>query len=264
MAASAATYPLWDGKESVAEYAARAGIRHTEIVLELGPKTQLKLTLIPAGRFVRGEPDKHWEVTLTRPFYLSTTEVSQEQFEAVMATNPSRVARSPEYPVDDVTWDEAMRFCEKLSQKTGRAIAPPTEAQWEHAYRAGTTTVYFTGDDEASIRDYAWYAKTTDGSTATAKTMKVGTRKPNPWGLYDMAGNINEWCLDFFDLQTYASERVDPVGPKTGKIHVIKGGSVMQVTWIKPTFRRGVAPNYRFGMEASPMIIGFRVVAALN
>ena len=262
----ARSYPLWDGEESQAEYASRAEIADVDLWLPLGPTVKMRLILIPAGRFIAGGREGHRQITITRPFYMSVTEITQAQYESVMDSNPGRAIRDPDCPVDDVTWHEASQFCERLCRKAGRQVSLPTEAQWEYAYRAGTTTSYFSGDDENSMRDYAWYSANSPFNHGNdARPMKVAGKKPNGWGLYDMAGNLNEWCHDFFDASYYGSgDTVDPTGPKAGKTHVIKGGSVMQLTWIKPEFRRGVAPDYRFGMEASPMIIGFRIVARLD
>jgi len=218
------SYPLWDGKESQAEYAKRAGIPDVNLTLDLGNQMSMKLTLIPAGKFTMGcqSLDKALassasalpvhEVTLSKPFYLGTYEVTQEQFRALMGINPS-LRFGPNLPVTDVSWIDAMRFCDKLAKQTGKKVSLPTEAQWEYAYRAGTTTAFFFGDDPRQLGDYAW---TTENSQGYDAVQPVGLKKPSPWGLYDIAGNAPEWVLDWFSDVYHTNQKVDPQGPRAG------------------------------------------------
>jgi formylglycine-generating enzyme required for sulfatase activity len=207
-----------------------------KLALDLGKGVKLDLILIPAGEFLMGSPDSDkyavkWEkpqhrVRITRPFYLGKYKVTQEQWEAVMGSNPS-FPKGPKNPVDAVSWDDCQEFFDKLSAEMGPGIGKfqlPTEAQWEYACRAGSTTRYCFGDDEAGLGEYAWFG-TGQGLTGHP----VGQKKPNAWGLYDMHGNVSEWCADWFDTFDFTyyaySPTDDPTGPPTGTRRVYRGGS---------------------------------------
>jgi len=157
---------------------------------------------------------------------MSIYEVTQAQYKAVMGNNPSRhkgLVFGGSRPVDNVSWASAVEFCKKLSRKEGKRYRLPTEAEWEYACRAGTITRFHYGSDLAYSRlgEYAWY-----DDNSGEKTHKVGKKKPNPWGLYDMYGNISEWCQDWWDLTYYSeSPSVDPPGPSSGEEHVYRGGA---------------------------------------
>jgi formylglycine-generating enzyme required for sulfatase activity len=198
------------------------------INLDLGGGVTLPLTLVPAGKFVMGSPDSEkgrdknegpqHEVTISRPFYMSVTEVTQAQYEAVMGKNPSRF-KGPTNPVDSVSWDDAVLFCVKLSEKTGKAFRLPTEAEWEYACRAGSTTRFSFGDSDSVFGDYAWF-----GSNSGGKTNPVGRKKPNAWGLYDMHGNVYEWCADWYGSYSSGAS-TDPQGAGSGGNRVVRGGA---------------------------------------
>ncbi len=147
-----------------------------------------------------GSPDSDFDaVSAEKPqhqvkvnsFAIGKYPVTQAQYEAVMGKNPSRFQNNPQNPVEKVSWNDAQAFCQKLSQITGKTYGLPTEAEWEYACRAGTTTRYYFGDNANQLGDYAWY----DGNSRY-KTHPVGDKKPNAWGLYDMIGNVCEWCED--------------------------------------------------------------------
>jgi len=162
-------------------------------------------------------------LTLTQPFELGVYEVTQEQYEQVMGTNPSK-SKGPQNPVENVSWDDAVEFCRKLSERPEEKLAGyvyrlPTEAEWEYACRAGTTTRYSCGDSNSKLGDYASYDETS-GNT----THPVGGKKPNPFGLYDMHGNVFEWCQDWHGDYPSGS-MTDPTGPASGKYRVLRGGS---------------------------------------
>ncbi|MGA2034590.1 MAG: formylglycine-generating enzyme family protein, partial [Thermoguttaceae bacterium] len=161
------------------------------------------------------------------PFYLGKHLVTQEQWQAVTGNNPSHF-KGPKNPVETVSWDDCQQFLEKLNAKAGRPhpagegeFRLPTEAQWEYACRAGNTTRYCFGDDDSALGEYAWYSANSGG-----KTHPVGEKKPNAWGLYDLHGNVWEWCRDWYDSGYYAkSPTDDPTGAATGSDRVLRGGS---------------------------------------
>jgi serine/threonine protein kinase/formylglycine-generating enzyme required for sulfatase activity len=165
-----------------------------EAAVDLGGGIQMEFVLIHPGSFRMGsdlgDEGPAREVTITEPFYLGKYEVTQEQWEAVMGTNPS-LFKGPKLPVENVSADDAQDFLGRVRTKTGRALALPTEAQWEYSCRAGSSTRYSFGDSPASLGEYAWFADNSDRITHP-----VGEKKPNRWGLYDMHGNVWERCRD--------------------------------------------------------------------
>ena len=184
----------------------------------------MEFVLIPAGEFLMGstagdgdERPVH-RVQIAQPFYLGKYAVTQGQWEAVMQNNPSRFTGDPTRPVEQVSWEDVQAFIQRLnSQETRYRL--PTEAEWEYAARAGSTTAYSFGDDAAELWRYAWYSE-----TAGDATHPVGQLQPNAWGLYDMHGNVWEWVQDWYGPYTAASA-VDPEGPASGSDRVIRGGS---------------------------------------
>ena len=198
------------------------------LTLDLGNGVMMKLVLIRPGKFVMGSPDSEkgreskegpqHEVVIAKPFYMGVTEVTQAQYEAVMGTNPSKF-KGPTNPVESVIWSDTVEFCRKLSEKTGKTFRLPTEAEWEYACRAGTKTRFSFGDADSVLGDYAWCA-----SNSGKNTHPVGQKKPNAWGLYDMNGNVWEWCADIYG--PYSSEAsVDPQGASSGGDCMVRGGS---------------------------------------
>jgi formylglycine-generating enzyme required for sulfatase activity len=191
----------------------------------------IELVEIPAGTFRIGKKNggRGHDVTLTSSFSLGKTEVTQKQWQQVMGTTPwdkSAMESNEDVPACCMTWLDATDFCQKLTERerssgglpAGEQYRLPTEAEWEYACRAGTTTAYSFGDEEPKLGDFAWFSGNADG-----KVHPAGTKKPNPWGLYDMHGNVFEWCSDYH-AEKQASG-VDPVGPAGGSNRVYRGGS---------------------------------------
>lgn len=237
----------------------------------------MEFIAIPAGRFLMGagnqvpgaydtEKPQH-PVTISRAFSIGKNEVTQAQWEAVMGSNPYTLDRSnpyynvpgmkeritrPTHPAT-VSWLDAQEFIKRLNAKEGHNLYRlPTEAEWEYAARAGTTTAYSFGDNIGELSRYAWHGE----DFAKGGTHPVGQKLPNPWGLYDVHGNAWEWVQDFYSEYYYVnSPASDPQGPASGRQHVVRGGSwhVTADSW-RSTFRKGYAPDYR-GIS-----IGFRLV----
>ena len=223
---------------------------------------------IPAGTFLMGSPDSDRQaqafekpqhrVTISRPFQIGKHEVTQAQWQAVLGESPYARDRSnpyyqlpgmaeritrPDHPAT-VSWNDAQEFIAALNRLEGGArYRLPTEAEWEYAARAGTTTRYSFGDDERQLDRYAWYG----GDFQTGGHHPVGTKQPNPWGLHDVHGNVWEWVADWYDPDYYArSPAVDPQGPPQGTHRVVRGGSwhATATSW-RTTFRRDYDPDYR-------------------
>ena len=162
------------------------------------------------------------EVTISRGFYLGKYEITQGQWEAVMGVRP-RYVRGPTHPAVGISWREVQDFIQRLNEDASEeAYRLPTEAEWEYACRAGTATLWSYGNGEAELRDYAWYG----ANVLRPRAQEVGTKLPNPWGLYDMHGNVSEWVHDWYDREFYSdSPSTDPLGPVTLRNHALRGGS---------------------------------------
>ena len=234
---------------------------HSIIVNGLGEVTgdldeMLRFVRIPAGTFMMGSPKNEderfsWEtqhkVTLTRPFEMMVTPVTQALWQAVMGNNPSRF-KGPDLPVENVSWDDAQEFIQKLNQMLGTdSLRLPTEAEWEYACRAGTT-----GARYGELGEVAWYYDNSD-----QKTHPVGQKAPNAWGLYDMLGNVWEWCQDWHG--SYPSGPVtDPTGPSAGSDRVDRGGSWYAFAWyVRAANRDDNLPGLRVGF------VGFRLARSV-
>lgn len=232
----------------------------------LGGGAALKLVLIPAGEFMMGSEhagEPVHKVRISEPFYMSTTEVTQAQYVAVMGEKPwsgqDYAGRSEDAAANYVTWYNAEEFCEKLSEKTGHEVRLPTEAQWEYACRAGSEAAYCFGDSEARLVEYGWYENNAE-HPGECYPHAVAQKKPNAWGLYDIHGNVSEWCRDWYEYQSYSvSPQEDPQGPSTGEDRVWRGGSWGDNAWVCRSANRNWA--YPTGTY---YYYGFRVVVLLS
>ena len=188
----------------------------------------MEFVLIPAGEFMMGskngdddEKPVH-RVRISKAFYLGKYEVTQAQWQAVMGDNPSRF-KGDTLPVEQVSWEDVQEFIRRLNTKEGGSkYRLPTEAEWEYAARAGTTTAYSFGDNPRQLGEYAWFSENS-GNT----THPIGQKKSNKWGLYDMHGNVWEWVQDWYSNDAYKSSpstAVDPKGPPAGSYRVYRGG----------------------------------------
>jgi len=233
----------------------------------------MKLILIPAGKFKMGRSEQEADddegddegeqaeeqqvsVTITKSFLMGQTEVTQGQWKAVMGTEPWKgkeyTKEGPNYAATYVNWDDATAFCEALSKKEGKTYSLPTEAQWEYACRAGTTTAYSFGDDESQLGNYAWFQENAEDA-GEEYAHEVAMKKPSPWGLYDMHGNGWEWCSDWYDEKLPGGK--DPTGPVAGSDRVLRGGSWDYSEFnCRSAYRDNNDPSDRYS------VIGFRVV----
>jgi len=257
---------------AVAPFDAQQAKRHQQtwaeylgVPVEMTNSIGMKFVLIPPGEFKMGSRDSdrstssnekpQHKVRITRPFYLGGCEVTQAQYVRVMRSNPSKFRGSgPDAPVDSVSWEDATEFCRRLSKlvaKKGAQYRLPTEAEWEYACRAGTTTAWCFGDDEAELLNYAWYKPNT-----RKKTHSVGQKKPNPFGLRDIYGNVWEWCQDKYAEHYYAnSPPSDPMNATVGSRRVYRGGSCDVARVCRSAVRRDGSPSLRHPF------LGFRVAA---
>ena len=248
---------------------------------EIENKIGMKLILIKPGKFIMGVPktemnddnkepgereetarideDPH-DVEITQPFYMGKTEVTQAEYEKVMGKNPSHF-KGDNLPVERVSWYDAKEFCAELSKKEGKLYTLPTEAEWEYACRAGTTTTYHFGN--VASADKANYdarkvfpPKKGQLGVFRDKTTPVGSFPANNWGLKDMHGNVWEWCEDWYSVAYYrVSPKQDPPGPSEGTSRVMRGGSwFYEPSSCRAAYRTAFRPDIR------SYNIGFRVV----
>ena len=276
--------------------------KHLGMPVQITNSIGMKLALIPPGEFEMGSPKEliaeelkahigqQWytdhvpeegpkhRVRITRPFYFGVFVVTQGEYQRVMGTNPSEFAvtgkekdkvagqNTKRFPVEHVSWGEAVEFCRKLSQMpeekaAGRTYRLPSEAEWEYACRAENAGRWFFSaqpspfpGDFDQLGDFGWLC---DNSGMTMHA--VGGRRPNAWGLYDMYGNVFEWCLDWYGPEYYSKSAVDdPAGPPTGSDRVVRGGAWNRTSWECRSSYRG-----RFGPLSRSNNVGFRVFLVL-
>jgi sulfatase modifying factor 1 len=229
----------------------------------------MELVLIPPGKFLMGSPaseknrrddEQQVEVTLTRAYYLGKTEVTQSQWRAVMGTTPWKgrdfVRDGDNYPATYVSWDDAKTFCWKLSEKEKEVYRLPTEAEWEYACRAGSVARFNSGDDDSRLGESAWYAKTL-GKIDEEYAHEVGRLEGNPFGLFDMHGNVREWCKDVYVNKLPGG--TDPLVYTGGTSRVFRGGGWATIAaFCRTASRDKYLPSYR------DFTVGFRVARSLT
>jgi sulfatase modifying factor 1 len=217
----------------------------------------MKFVWIPPGNFVMGSPkdeklrhdnETHHKVTLIKGFYMGVHTVTQEQYETVMGKNPSHFRGEKNLPVERVSWNDCQEFIKKLREKDKKAYRLPTEAEWEYACRAGTTTPFHFGEtistDQANYYGEAVYGNGKKG-VHRAKMTPVGSFPANAWGLHDMHGNVWQWCQDMYG-EYPQKDVVDPQGPEKGDRRVLRGGSWGHVPQdCRSACRFRIEPGYR-------------------
>jgi formylglycine-generating enzyme required for sulfatase activity len=247
----------------------------------------MRLVLVPAGEFVMGSPKSEkgssaqerpqHRVRISRPFYLGQYEVTQGDYTHVMGRNPSQFKDvagldSKRLPVESVNWEDAAEFCRRLSGlaaelKVGRVYRLPTEAEWEYACRAGSTTAFHHGESlsstEANFNGEHPYGGAKRGPYLQRPAV-VGSYKPNAFGLYDMHGNVSEWCADWYDKDYYKNApAMDPAGPKEGAltvpVRVLRGGSWSSISKVCRSSERFYDQDTRRYPD-----YGFRVACAVG
>jgi formylglycine-generating enzyme required for sulfatase activity len=253
----------------------RVGKEPTTALEPLTNSIGLKMVKVPRGEFLMGSPESEpnrrpsegpqHKVEISKPFFIGVYTVTQGQYEKIMGKNPSGGARGPDQPVDQVNWNDAVEFCRKLSElpaekKAGHVYRLPTQAEWEYACRAGTTTPFSYGNSlsstQANFDGNQPYGAAEKG-TKLGRAAKVGQYKPNAWGLYDMHGNVWQWCAD--GPRNYTDQAVvDPQGDAAGKLRVIRGGS-----WAEPGWACRAARQTVDEMSSVSLDRGFRVVMTI-
>jgi formylglycine-generating enzyme required for sulfatase activity len=291
-----------EAKRRQAETAKALGVE-VERDIEIAPGVKMRVVLIPAGEFMMGSPGNEEDritkdellhrVRITRPFWLGKYEVTVEQFRAFVQscrhqTDAEKAGKAfghygsdkgmmwanalpdqtDSHPVTCVSWNDAAAFCAWLPQKAGATCQLPTEAHWEYACRAGTSTRYSAGDPDTALRGIANYADAdtpvswadTDHDDGFKYTAPVGRYRANAWGLHDMHGNVSEWCADWYDGNYYGnSPTPDPGGPAEGRYRVLRGGSwKTSPLHCDAATRGGLAPALPFTH------VGFRVVLSVK
>jgi formylglycine-generating enzyme required for sulfatase activity len=237
------------------------------LTIYLGSSATMKLVLIEPGTFLMGSPkdeagryddETPHPVTIGAPFYLGTTAVTVDQYAQFAQETgrwhvPPRFPQTGDQPVVNVSWQDAYEFCDWLTWKTGLMVSLPSEAQWEYSCRAGTGTAYNSGESVQALAEAAWYKGNSGGRPHSA-----GQKTPNAWGLYDMHGNVWQWCADWYGSYP-ATGRTDPGGPERGGAHVLRGGAWSADPRLCRSAYRGQASTGYMSDN-----LGFRVVVGVD
>ncbi len=242
------TAPVRSGESNQSTESTQSARLREIRTFDLGSSVSLEMVWIPEGTFWMGslesEEDRDdvegpvHEVDLDG-FWMGKYEVTQEQYQAIMGNNPSHF-KGAKNPVEQVSWDDVMEFCRKLSSRTGQTFTLPTEAQWEYACRAGSKTRFHFGDSDSQLGDYAWFA-----GNSGRQTRPVAQKRPNAFGLNDMHGNLWEWCADWFGSYT-SGRKKNPAGPASGSARVFRGGGGFVSTGdCRSAIRHGLLPEDR-------------------
>ncbi len=225
------------------------------------PVTGMQLVFVKGGCFRMGdtfgdgkEDEKPVHEVCLDDYYIGKYPVTQEQWQKVMGGNPSSSSQcGRNCPVDGVSWNDVQKFIKKLNQQSGKNYRMPTEAEWEYAARSGGKNEKWAGtNSESGLGDYAWFNMNSDN-----QLHPVGRKKPNSLGIYDMNGNIWEWCQDWYDTYYYKeSPKNNPQGPASGTARVVRGGSWVNLAWgLRSSFRYRDLPESR-----TDIVLGFRLV----
>jgi formylglycine-generating enzyme required for sulfatase activity len=238
-----------------------AGCGNPEMTAQLPNGATMEFVWIEPGKFTMGavgwmfeedgwEGPRH-EVAISKGFYLGKFEISQAQWQAVMGTAPwtgkEHVVAEPDHPAVYISWNDMQEFIRRMNLAVGEDLYRlPTEAEWEYACRAGTTTRWSFGDDESLAEDYAWYDKNTVG-VGLKHAQPIGTKSSNPWGLYDMHGNVWEWVADWHSGPYPNAGQVDPSGGAAGERRVMRGGGFLNHAGnMRSAKRFGYEPSLRY------------------
>jgi len=217
------------------------------------PYTGMEFVFIKGGCYEMGDTfgsgnkdEKPSHKVCVDDFYLGIYEVTQGQWEKVMGNNPSSFKKGNDYPVDRVSWEDVEQFIHRLNSQTGRKYRLPTEAEWEYAARSGGKQEKYAGtNQEGELEEYVWYVHNSD-----FQTHPVGQKRPNGLGLYDMLGNVSEWCADWYDENYYEKSPADnPKGPDSGTYRVLRGVSYLNDWYeVRVSIRAKTTPSTRMNL----------------
>ena len=235
-----------------------SGISPQTLIVSIKDGANIEMIKVEAGTFMMGASpemkspegnEKPWhQVTLTNDYFIGKYEVTQSLWQAVMGSNPSSF-KGDNLPVENISWIDCQEFIRKINSVSGKSFRLPTEAEWEYAARGGKYSRNYLYSGSDNISDVAWYKDNSGGVTHP-----VGLKQPNELGLFDMSGNVNEWCQDWFGAYS-SSPKNNPIGAETGNCRVGRGGGWFNITWNNLSVFRNFCPPNKFGKN-----LGFRLV----
>jgi formylglycine-generating enzyme required for sulfatase activity len=247
---------LWEYKDKLVQIQSGAGSRQSEPKpgeVWKEPVTGMEFVWVPTGEFMRGfsggdEDEQPVRKIRIKGFWMGRYEVTQREWKTIMNNNPAEFKKGDDYPVEHISCDDVQSFIKLLSEKNGNRFRLPTEAEWEYACKAGTQDQRY-----GELGDIAWFKENSNDTTHP-----VGQKNPNTWGLYDMLGNVYEWCQDWYEKTYYeGSPSLNPPGPSSGSFRFIRGGNCYNEA-------EGVRAANRSGLEPSDKnsVLGFRLARA--